>query len=74
MSIYSEAKKAGIPMSSHESDLYLPAHGEFTETVADILNRHKRHKHTLFISQIDNELWYDIPFAYDPWWNARGMY
>ena len=26
---------------------------------------------TVFISTIDGTLWYEIPFAYTPWWKER---
>jgi len=26
---------------------------------------------TTFISQIDKALWYDIPFAYQPFWDKK---
>jgi len=70
MTIYTEALEKGIEISNHESDLYLP----MTNQVADILNNHPKTKHTLFRSSIDGKMWYDIPFAYDPWWNAKGMF
>lgn len=68
-SIYNQMIEAGVEVSSHESDLYVP--------VNDITNKiisNYKHKHncTRFANNIDGKLWIDIPFAYDPWWTARG--
>jgi len=69
MSIYSEAIAQGIEVAHHESDLYLP----MTNEAADILSANPKWPHTLFRSAVDDKMWYDIPFAYDPWWQKRGM-
>lgn len=69
MSFYTEAKELGVPMDSHESDLYL----KLTQEVVDLLVRYKEEKakSMLFVSEIDKEMWIEIPFAYDPWWENR---
>lgn len=66
--IYTEAKKLGIPMDSHESDLYLKVTPESTELVKKydkngIANR--------FTSQIDFTAWYDLPFMFTPFWENK---
>lgn len=68
MSIYEQMKAAGIETDNHESDLYVPATPESKEIIKSY---HHREIVTSFISQIDGKLWYDIPFAFDPWWQAR---
>lgn len=67
--LYEDAKSAGLPMASHESDLYLPDTAEARE----ILARHPLQKSnaTRFRSQIDGKTWIDIPFAYLPFWEAK---
>jgi hypothetical protein len=72
MSLYSDLKGAGIPLDHHESDLYVKA----TPKAREILSRHIReglwgNYVSTFISPIDNTLWYDVPFAYEPFWIAR---
>lgn len=68
MSIYTQLKAIGVPMGSHESDLYVKDTPEGREIVAT----HEFFKSiTRFRDQIDNEIWFCIPFAYDPWWEAR---
>jgi hypothetical protein len=66
--LYKEAKRLNIPLDHHESDLYLKVTPESTELVRkyDIYKTAKR-----FISQIEKEFWYDIPFAYDPFWESK---
>ena len=66
MSIYQQLKDAGVPLDSHESDLYAKA----TPDSVPIILEHEGDVHT-FISTADGELWYDIPFAYLPFWESK---
>ena len=71
MTLYEDLKAAGIPIDHHESDLYVIMTKESTE----ILKRYlKKTVFTFshFTSRIDKKLWFNIPFAYDPWWAQRG--
>ena len=67
MSLYSELLQAGVPLSNHESDLYAKA----TPAAREIIRRHRPSSVSVFTSQIDGALWYDVPFAYLPWWEKR---
>jgi hypothetical protein len=73
-SIYVQMKFAGVECSNHCSDLYVPVN----ETTKEILNRpefalHKKNA-TIFQSEIKGEgLFYDIPFAYQPYYKVRGV-
>ena len=64
MSIYTELKAAGIKLDSHESDLY----AEVTPESASIVEA-SNVRYTMFTSE--GNVWYDIPFAYDPFWEGR---
>jgi hypothetical protein len=68
-SLYDEILAAGIPVESHESDLYFPV----TIESAAILSMHRLESDnaTTFINQKDGRKWYDVPFAYTPWWDKR---
>lgn len=68
MSIYTDLKKAGCEISNHESDLYVPVDDISTE----IINRYE-FKRTIrqFRSRLDDRMYYDIPFAFDPFWEKR---
>ena len=70
MSIYEELKNAGVPLDNHESDLYAKVTPESREIVRKYYKLPTVSVHT-FRSQIDHELWYDIAFAYTPWWEER---
>lgn len=70
MSIYTEMKEAGVKMSSHESDLYVPVN-EVTSALVSVYEH--MNNVTTFISNIDRKAWYDIPFAFDPYWEKRGF-
>ena len=66
MTIYEELKQAEVPLDHHESDLYALKN----ETSERILKKYD-HSFTIFISQIDHKPWYDIPFAFQPWWDSK---
>jgi len=66
MSIWTEVKARGIPYDNHESDLYIPVNDETRK-----LLRGSGIKYSAFYSSKDHTLWYDIPFAYEPWWEKR---
>jgi len=68
MDIYEQLKNANIPLDHHESDLY----AKVTPESQKILTTYKyRAQVTTFKSQIDNELWYNIPFAFTPFWESK---
>lgn len=66
MSLYTALRDAGVPLDSHESDLYALRTPEALAIVA----RYKWSCST-FTSQIDGKLWLDLPFAYEPWWDGK---
>lgn len=68
LNIYERLKAAGVPIDHHESDLYAKVTPESTAIVADY--KWKTNTRT-FVSQTDNALWYEIPFAYQPYWEQR---
>ena len=66
--IYQVVKAAGIEIDHHESDLYIPVN-EFS---MNIVREYKfKDNVTRFRSRIDGAMWYDIPFAYEPFWELR---
>jgi len=70
-SIYQQMVAAGVPVASYSSDLYAPVN-DTTRAIVDAY-RFKRNV-TTFISDDPADKgarFYDIPFAYDPWWDAR---
>ena len=67
--LYMELVAAGIPIANHESDLYFP----ITEESTRILAKYPTSKAnaTMFTNQVEGGRWYDVPFAFTPWWDAR---
>lgn len=66
MSLYTEILKRGIPHASHESDLYIPVTAETRELLkASGLDA------GIFRNQVEGGFWFDVPFMFDPWWDAR---
>ena len=66
MNLYDDLKAAGVPLDSHESDLYVKA----TPDARRILAAHGA-RFTGFISQVDKKLWFDVPVMYEPFWARR---
>lgn len=70
MSIYEQAV-ATLPASDidhHESDLYLRKTPESAKLIEGYTFKQNI---TTFIDGIEGVVWYEIPFAYDPFWNER---
>jgi len=60
MNIKEKLIKAGVEIGSHESDLYCIVNKKSTK----IINQYKfKCNVTIFVNQITDKLWYDIPFA-----------
>ena len=68
--LYDEIVKVAKPeeMDHWYSDLYVKA----IPAVTAILERYEyAHQVWSFRDQIERKLWYDIPFAYKPYWEAQ---
>lgn len=68
MSIYQDMVNAGVPVDSHESDLYALKNDA---SMAIVENYEFKSNVDVFRSLVDGKLWYDIPFAYDPFWEKK---
>jgi len=66
--IYEELKNRGIPISSYNSDLYVVVTNE-TKEIID--NYEFKYNVTKFVDSVDGLLKYDIPFAFNPYWERR---
>ena len=64
MTFYDAVKH--IPHDNHESDLYLLA----TDEARKLMKEYGK-SGAVFTSKVDNKMYYDIPFAYQPWWDKR---
>lgn len=64
--LYAALVAIGATMENHESDLYV----KIDANVMKLIARYKfRQQVKIFQSDIPNGgTWYDIPFAYAPWW------
>lgn len=66
--IFEEITEAGVETSHWQSDLYFPMN-DITNKIVD------SHRGEFYIGTFqnnnDNKLWWCIPFAYDPYWEAR---
>jgi hypothetical protein len=68
LSIFEQVKSSGIEYGNHESDLYIPVN---EQTQAIIQTYQFKENVQTFRNQIDGQLWFDVPFAYIPFWEAR---
>ena len=70
MTIYEKAV-ATLPASDidhHESDLYLKIS---KESAAIVSGYEYKNLVSVFVSPLDGCAWYDIPFAYIPYWSEK---
>ena len=67
MTLYERVKAEGGYISNHESDLYI----EVNDPNRVILARYpiEQSNARIFTNRVTGKRCYDIPFAYDPWWN-----
>lgn len=66
--IYEAVVAQGIEHDHHESDLYILATPEATALVKGYQFACNV---TQFRHQVDGLIWYDVPFAYRPYWDAK---
>lgn len=71
MSLYILLRDAGCEIDSHESDLYVRATPEARRIVKEQCG--ERLVYLAFQSTADRSWWIEVPFAFDPWWEAKGM-
>ena len=67
--LYTELLRGGVEISNHESDLYCPVNEITRKILANFPLELKNA--TTFYNQINGELWFDIPFAYLPFWENK---
>ncbi len=65
MSLYSDVKDTGGYIDNHSSDLYI----EVNDVNTALLKKHNE-RATTFVNQVTGKLCYDVPFAYEPAWEA----
>ena len=74
LTLYAALKAAGIPLDSHESDLYAKVTLESRQIVQDAIERGAFHGNPIvFVNQQDGTLWYDFPFMYAPFWEVKQL-
>ena len=66
--LFQELTAAGCEIGSHESDL----HVKDSPISRSIIQRHEVPA-TQFRSTIDNMLWWEVCFHYDPFWQKNGV-
>jgi len=66
MTLYETLKAAGAEIDSHESDLYV----KHSEEVWKIVKASGQ-EFVFFTDNIHREQWIEVPFAFDPYWEAK---
>ena len=76
--LFQELTAAGCEIGGHESDLHVKVCEKADTIIAhrmslpgSILTLREMNRPSQFVSNIDGELWWDIPFAYDPFWESK---
>lgn len=70
LSLYQLLIAAGCEIDHHESDLYVKATSEASRII-ESYPLASNYQYTLFVSPVDNQDWWEIPFAYEPFWEGR---
>ena len=71
-SVYETLKFAGCRMAHHESDLYVKADPASRRVLREMLDdRRLVNRPELFSADDGSGFWYELPFAYDPWWEKK---
>lgn len=65
--IYQQLKDAGVQLDNHESDLYALVTPESEKIVAEYPHKSNVRK----FKGSDGKMWFDIPFAYEPYWDKK---
>lgn len=67
--LYGDLLAAGVQMDSHKSDLYFQ---DTPESLA-ILRKYPDSAHLAepFTNRLDGSRWWEVPFAFLPWWERR---
>jgi hypothetical protein len=68
MNLYERLKNAGCEIDNHESDLYFKKTEMSDKILRDYELETMRLEKKLFVSEIDNCWWWDVPFMYTPYW------
>jgi len=64
--LYEAAKAKGVEIDHHKSDLYIPVN----DTTRALVKEYDCTGNvTTFVSNVDGKFWYNIPFAYQPFWD-----
>jgi hypothetical protein len=63
-SIYQQMLEISVPIEHHESDLHVPA----TQKTQAIINDYEFKSNVQRYIGENQQAWFDIPFAYDPFW------
>jgi len=71
MSLYEILEYYGIQIGQHESDLYFPKTKQ-TEKILSYFSGYEK-THSVFIEQESRKPWYEVPFAYDPYWRDKQL-
>lgn len=66
--LFQQVQEMGIEYSNHLSDLYIPVNEQTEKLVS---NYEFKQSVKIFTNNIDKKSWYDIPFAYAPYWENR---
>jgi hypothetical protein len=64
---YESIVRLGIEHHNNESDLYVPITEETTALLKECLIPES--SYSTFTSNIDGDRWYNVYFAYIPWWD-----
>lgn len=69
--LYELLRDAGATIENHESDMHIRRDTDSARIINEWKAAHPHFHFDTFIGVQDAGIWYDVPFMYDPWWDAR---
>lgn len=69
MTLYEQLKMAQCQTDNHYSDLYVK-----DTPNARAIFRKNRTPFRCFVNNLDNDFWFEVPFAYDPFWVSKAAH
>jgi len=70
-SLHQRLVEAECELDRHESDLYVRRTREVEQIIREFEAEGGISNKEPFISAIDGTAWYDLPFHYQPYWDAK---
>lgn len=66
--LFDKVVEAGLEYDNHYSDLYI----KVSDKARELLHAYPFGRQVKSFTGTDGEFWYEVPFAFDPFWQGEG--